>query len=223
MPSSRAAAEFAQGELAPLNDVGDRHCFALGRRRGNDASGLPRGLCEVRRGRMDGTFGVRRGRRAGASEQPVGRDDGGLQRGERRFRTLPDAWARSGGGHRSPRFRGAEARLSAEDRQRRMDRDDEPDRAAGGQRRRSAQIARGAGGRRKLADIRHQDLHHLWRARPDRQHHSHGARPHARSAGRHEGHFAVPRAEGAARRRVRTTFIAFRSSTRWAFTPRRLA
>ena len=46
-------------------------------------------------------------------------------------------------------------------------------------------IARGAGRRRQLAHHRHQDLHHLWRARPDRQYRPPGARPHARSAGGH--------------------------------------
>ena len=47
----------------------------------------------------------------------------------------------------------------------------------------------------------------------------------ARTPGAPEGtkDFAFPRAQGAARRRVRTTSIAFRSSTRWASTPRRLA
>ena len=71
--------------------------------------------------------------------------------------------------------------------------------------------------------IRHQDFHHLWRARPHRQYRPHGPCPHAGCAGGHQGHLAFPRSEGPARRRVRTTSIASRSSTRWASMPRRLA
>ena len=158
---------------------------------------------------MDGILRFRRGGRAGATDQPLGRDDGGLQRCERRLRALSDARARSGGGHRSPRLRGAEARLPSEDRQRRMDSDDEPDRAAGRQRRRIIEIARSAGRRRKLAHIRHQDLHHLWRARPDGQYHAHGPRPHAWSAGGHKGYFTFRRAEGAARRQCERPPLRF--------------
>ena len=146
-----AAAEFAQGELAPLNDVGDRHASRWKEGAVTTPPGFREAYAKFVEGGWMGLVRVRRGGRAGASEQPVGRDDGGLQRRERRLRALSDARARSGRGHRSPRLRGAEARLPAEDRQRRMDRDDEPDRAAGRQRRRSAEIARGSGRRRKLA------------------------------------------------------------------------
>ncbi len=46
--------------------------------------------------------------------------------------------------------------------------------------------------RRQLPHHRLQDLHHLWRARPHRQHHPLRARPPARRAARHQGHLAVP-------------------------------
>ena len=49
--------------------------------------------------------------------------------------------------------------------------------------------------RRQLPHHRLEDLHHLWRARPHRQHHPFRAGAAARCAARHQGHFAVPRAE----------------------------
>ena len=63
-----------------------------------------------------------------------------------------------------------------------------------------------------------EDLHHLRRARPDRQHRAPGAGTHRRSAGGRQGHFAVRGAEvpGQCRRLSRaraTTFTARPSST----------
>ena len=194
-----AAAEFAQGEFAPLNDVGDRR-RALGRRRGDHAAGLPRGLCQVRRGRLDGPCRARRGGRAGASDSLSAAMMEDFNAANVAFRAVPDAGAR--------RVEAIEVHGSDELKRDYLPKivsgewtgDDEPDRAAGRQRRRRAEDARGAGRRRQLADQRDQDLHHLWRARPDRQDRPHGAGPHARRAGRHERHFAVPGAENPARR-----------------------
>ena len=55
--------------------------------------------------------------------------------------------------------------------------------------------------RRHLPHLRPEDLHHLWRARPHRQHHPSGAGPAARRAGRHARHLAVPGAEIPGQRR----------------------
>ena len=63
------------------------------------------------------------------------------------------------------RHRGAAPALSAQARERRVDRHHVPDRAAGRLRRRRAPDPGGARGR-PLPDPRHQDLHHLRRARP---------------------------------------------------------
>ena len=50
-----------------------------------------------------------------------------------------------------------------------------------------------------VADQRHEDLHHLRRAGPHRQHRPPRARPRARRAARHAGHQLLHRAEGARR------------------------
>ena len=52
-----------------------------------------------------------------------------------------------------------------------------------------------AAGGRHLSHRRPEDLHHLWRARPDRQHRALRAGAAARCARRHQGHLAVRRAE----------------------------
>ena len=49
----------------------------------------------------------------------------------------------------------------------------------------------GAAGRRHLPHHRHEDLHHLRRARHDREHRPPRAGPHARRAARHQGHLAA--------------------------------
>src|SRR5437763_1731022 len=54
---------------------------------------------------------------------------------------------------------------------------------------------------RALPHHRPEDLHHLWRPRPDRQHHSYGAGAHPRRAARQPRDFAVPRPEIPAGRR----------------------
>ena len=84
------------------------------------------------------------------------------------------------------------AALSRKAHHRRMDGHHAAHRAAGGLRRRRAAHQGRARGRRQLPHHRLQDLHHLWRARPHRQHHPLRARPPARRAARHQGHFAVP-------------------------------
>ena len=63
-----------------------------------------------------------------------------------------------------PRLARSARDLHAQDDQRRMDRHDEPDGAAGGLRPQRGQDARRAGRRRNLSRLRPEDLHHLWRA-----------------------------------------------------------
>ena len=50
-------------------------------------------------------------------------------------------------------------------------------------------------GGRDLSPVRPEDLHHLWRARPRREHRAPRARAHAGSARGREGHLALHRAE----------------------------
>ena len=101
--------------------------------------------------------------------------------------------------------------------QRRVDRRHVPDRAAGGLGRRRPAHPGGAR-RRPLPDLRHQDLHHLRRARPRREHRPSRPGPARRRTRRHQGHLAVHRAQVPARRRRprpagATTCAASRSST----------
>ena len=76
-----------------------------------------------------------------------------------------------------------------------MDRHHAAHRAAGRLRCRRAAHPRREAGRRHLSHQGHQDLHHLWRARHDRQHRAFRARAPARCARRHARHLAVPDSE----------------------------
>ena len=71
---------------------------------------------------------------------------------------------------------------------------------AGSDRRRAAHQGR-ARSRRQLSHHRAEDLHHLWRARSHRQHHSFRAGAAAGCAGGNQGHLALSCAEIPARRR----------------------
>ncbi len=80
--------------------------------------------------------------------------------------------------------------------------------------------------RRPLPHQRPEDLHHLRRARPDREHRPSGAGAHAGRARGREGHLAVRRAQvhGRSRRqpgRTQRRACAPRSNTSWASTPAR--
>ena len=92
-------------------------------------------------------------------------------------------------------------RYLAKDDLRRMDRHDAPDRAAGRLRRRRTAHQGGAQSRRQLPHHRAEDLHHLGRARPDRQHHPHACwRACTDAPPGNARHLAVHRAEIPARR-----------------------
>ena len=129
-------------------------------------------------------------RRPSGAARPAGRRadgrPGNLERRQPRLRGRPDAHRRRRRGARPPTpIDALKARLSAAARLRRMDGDHEPDRAAGGIGPRRDPHARRAGGGRHLPPLRPEDLHHLWRARPRRQHRPPGARPAAGRARRH--------------------------------------
>ncbi len=122
----------------------------------------------------------------------------------------------------------AQAPIPAEARLGRVDRHHAAHRAAGGLRRRRAAHPRRARRRRQLPHHRQQDLHHLRRARLDRQHHPFRVGAAAGRAARQPRHLAVPGAEVSAqpRRHARaraTTCAVIRSSTSSASTPRRPA
>ena len=143
-------------------------------------------------GALGGAGGLGRAEPAAGGRHRGGRD---LEFGQPRLRPVPAADARR---HRRPGGAGqrrAETHLPAEDGDRRVDRHDEPHRAARRLRPGRAQDPRRAAGRRHLPHLRHQDLHHLRRPRDDRQHRPSRARPPARRAARHARHLAVPGAE----------------------------
>ena len=71
----------------------------------------------------------------------------------------------------------------------------EPDGAASRQRRRRAPHQGRTEGQRRLSHLGPENLHHLWRARSDREYRSSRSCPHAWFAARHQGHFAVYRTE----------------------------
>ena len=162
---SKARRRSPRASSRRSNRIGDDHRGALERRRSDHAAGLQAGLASLRRGRLDGP--CRRRKTHGGQGLPLGlsaalmEDLNGANLG---FALCPMLQLRRDRGAGAAWQRRTEARLSAEDRQRRMAGDDEPDRAAGRQRRRRAQDPRRADRRRQLADQGHQDLHHLWRA-----------------------------------------------------------
>ena len=119
--------------LDPLNGVGDRAGARLARRRQRDArrpdSATPTAqFCELGWNGLAQEPGLRRAGHAAARRRGGRRN---VERVEHGVRALPDADQRRDRGDRAQRLRRAEANLSAEDGRRRMDRHDEPDRAAG--------------------------------------------------------------------------------------------
>ena len=101
------------------------------------------------------------------------------------------------------RLRRAEGDLPGEAGQWPMDRHHEPDGAAGRQRPGDGAKPRRAAGRWHLQGLRHQDLHHVRRARHGREHRAPRAGARRRRAGRRQGHQLVRRAEVHGRQRRR--------------------
>ncbi len=146
-------------------------------------------------------------RGAGAAAAGLGAGRGDVERRQRLVRAVPHAHRRRHRGDRAARLRGAQAHLPAEAGQRRVDRHHGPDRAAGRLGSGRGPDARGAAGGRHLPPGGAEDLHHLRRARPHREHRPPGAGPDPRRAGGREGHLAlrgaeVPRERGRQPRRA---------------------
>ena len=129
---------------------------------------LQGGLSQVRRGRLARPAVPRGLGRPGPAVHGRDRGLGDVEQRQSGVLPVPDP---DPGGRRAaaaPRQRRAAGTLPAEAGQRRVDRHDVPDRAAGRLRRRRAPDPRAARGR-SLPDPRHQDLHHLRRARSHRR------------------------------------------------------
>ena len=157
------AGKFAAGELAPLNVIGDRQ----GNKWADGVVTTAPGVAAAYRDFVDNGWAA-----LGANQDFGGQGmphivslAGRRALGQRQSGVvaLPHADARRRYGDREPRQRRAEGGLSAKNDFRRMDRHDEPDRAAGRLRPRRHSHARGSR-RRRLSHHRHENLHHLGRA-----------------------------------------------------------
>ena len=194
------AGRFASDEIAPLQQAGDREGAVLS---GAEVT-MPAGWKDLyRRWREGGWNGLSAPEEHGGQALPHALGAAALEMwnsGSMAFAIGPtltmgavEAIDRHASGS-------AEAALSRQARVGRMDRHDEPDRAAGRIRSRRRPGPCRAGRRRLLAHIRPEDLHHLWRARSDREHRPSGAGPAARRACRNARPLAVPGSEIPGRR-----------------------
>ena len=172
------AADLARDVLAPLNDSGDRE----GARLENGVVRTPAGFCDAYNTFVAGGWG-------GLS---CPEDYGGQGLPLAVSAAVSEMWSaanlgfalcpmltvgrRRGAG--APRQRGTEGGVPAAPGLRRMDRDDEPDRAAGRVGRGRAEDT-GGEARRSLPHHRAEDLHHLRRPRSGGEHHPPGAGAHA--------------------------------------------
>ncbi len=222
------AGRFASDVLAPLNRVGDENGIKLDRRQGDHRAGLARCLQALDRGRLERGIGPGSVRRPGPAARDQCRLHRNLERIEHGVRPLPAADAERDRGARCAWQRRTEEDLSRKAGLRRVDRHHAADRAAGRIGCRRAAHPRRTRGRRQLSHFRHEDLHHLWRSRHDRQHRAFRAGAIARCARGHQRHFAVsdseiPGQSPTARSARATTFMPAASSTSSAFMPRRPA
>ena len=195
------AGKFATDILAPLNTVGDRQGATFKDGAVTTAAGLEGGLSRLVGGRLERARGAREMGRPGAAARHQRRLHRDVELGRHGLRPRPAAHhggRRRAGGTWLGR---AQARLSAEAHLGRMDGHDAAHGAAGRLRRRRAAHPRRARRRRQLPHHRAENLHHLWRARPHRQHHSFRAGAAARRAAGNAGHLALPGAEIPAQRR----------------------
>ena len=160
-------------------------------RPGQHHPGLQRGLPPVHRSGLAGAAAPGRFRRPGPAQDRgrcVQRD---AQLSQPELRAVPAADRRRHRGAADRRLGRAEGDLPGQAGERRMDRHHEPDRAAGRQRPGAGAQPRRAAGRRHLQGLRHQDLHHLRRARHGGQHRPPGARARGRCARGRQGHQPV--------------------------------
>ena len=124
-------AKFNEGVVAPLNWEGDKNPSSLQRRQGHHHARLQGGLPPVRRRRLAGPAAPGRLRRPGpAQAHPRGLHRDGQQR-QHELRAVPAADRRRDRGAADRRHARAAGRLHPEDDRRRVDRHDEPHRAAG--------------------------------------------------------------------------------------------
>ena len=168
---------------------------------------LPRGLRDLRRGRLGRPHRQSGPWRHGHAEDAGSAVRGDDVRGQRQLQPLLDPFRRRLPGPRCARQRGAEEQVPAEHVRRHLGRLHVSDRTACRHRPGHHPHQGRAAGRRFLQDQRDEDLHHRRRAGPHREHHSPGAGQAARRAGRFARHLAVPGAEvpGRRRRRARRT------------------
>ena len=203
------AGKFASDVIAPLNAVGDKFGTPFKDGKVTTPPGWKDAYTAWAAAGWNGLAAPSRVRRPG----PAARGQRRLHRDvERRLDGLRHRPGADHGGDRRAaclRHRRAQAAVSGEARHRRMDGHDAAHRAAGRLRRRRAAHQGRARRRRQLPPHRLQDLHHLRRARPHRQHHPFRAGAAAGRAGRHQGHLAVPGAEDHARRHAQRRARAF--------------
>jgi len=132
--------------------------------------------------------------RAGSAEAGSDRGRGDADLVEHVVFAVPAAHAGGDPRARAVRLGRAEGLLSSQDGAGHLDRHHEPDRAAGRLGPRLGANARRSRGR-PLPHFRAEDLHHLRRARPCREHRAPGARAHPGRARGNQGHLAFPGAE----------------------------
>ena len=189
------AAKFAGDVLAPLNRVGDKHGSTLK----DGAVTTPPGWKEAYHAWAQAGWNALPGPEAyGGQGLPNLLQAACTEMWNSvglRLRARPAADGRRDRGGACPWLGASQADLSRQARLGRVDGHDEPDRAAGGLRSQRAPHAGRAGRRRHLPHHRPEDLHHLWRARSDREHHPSRAGAPARCAGRDARHLALPGAE----------------------------
>ena len=222
------AGRFAGEEVAPLASGRRPRGRGARRRAGDDAARLEGTLSPLARGRLERPFRARRLWRPGAADHAFCGGDRDVERRLHGLRHRADAHHGRGGDDRAPRRRGPQGALSREAGVRRMDGHHEPHRAAGRLGPRRAEVPSRAGRRRHLSPVRPEDLHHLWRPRPDRQHRPPGAGPPAGRAAGHPRPVALPGAQGhPCGRRRRSAGATTSSAPAWrtssASTPRPLA
>ena len=164
------AGKIARDVLAPLNPVGDREGCRLENGVVRTPAGFKDAFDLLRDGGWTG-LDCRPGlRRPGRSLRPAHRRrrDAVLEQHGLQHVLGPDP--RRLLRHPRPRHARAEGGVAPEDGELRVDRHDEPDRAARRHRPRDAPHPRRAAGRRQLSDHRPEDLHLRRRPRPRREH-----------------------------------------------------
>ena len=192
----REAAKLCEEVLTPLNRVGDQEGCT---RHADGSVTTPNGFKDAYQQIVEGGWiGISAPEEFGGQGLPATMTaivNEFLVLGQHGVRDVSGPDARRDRGAARAWLAGIEREISAENGRGRVDRHDEPDRAALRHRSRASAHQGGEAAGRLLQDHRHQDLHLGRRARSVGEHRSSRARAHRRRAGRHEGHLALPRAE----------------------------